>query len=99
MGRFGVYCWFQDGDYTWAEPDDCRVFAELVERAELRRLRSDNAVGSGYRNRLMPFPSADMVTVFALVAKCRYYPDDLGYEEQFRRIVHAWRPVPEGCQG
>ena len=33
----------------------------------------------------------DMITVFALVASCRRYPDDLGYGEEFRRIVHAWR--------
>ena len=43
--------------------------------------------------------AADMVTVFALVANCRYNPDDLGNGEEFSRIVHAWRPVPEGCQG
>jgi hypothetical protein len=35
----------------------------------------------------------DMVTVFALVAACHRYPDDLGYGEEFRRIVHAWRPA------
>ena|SRR5215831_17293767 len=37
--------------------------------------------------------AADMVTVFALVASCQRYPDDLGYGEEFRRIVHAWRPA------
>lgn len=37
--------------------------------------------------------AADMVTVFALVASCHRYPDDLGYGEEFRRIVHAWRPA------
>ena len=37
--------------------------------------------------------AADMVMVFALVASCRRYPDDLGYGEEFRRIVHAWRPA------
>ena len=36
--------------------------------------------------------AADMVTVLALVASCHRYPDDLGYGEEFRRIVHAWRP-------
>jgi hypothetical protein len=36
--------------------------------------------------------AADMVRVFALVAACRRYPDDLGYGEEFRRILHAWRP-------
>ena len=33
------------------EPEDGRVLAELVERRELRRLRSDHAVGSGHTNR------------------------------------------------
>ena len=37
--------------------------------------------------------AADMVTVFGLVAICHRYPDDLGYGEEFRRIVHAWRPA------
>ena len=37
--------------------------------------------------------AADMVTVFAIVAGCHRYPDDLGYGEEFRRIVHAWRPA------
>ena len=37
--------------------------------------------------------AADMVTVFGLVAVCHRYPDDLGYGEEFRRIVHAWRPA------
>lgn len=37
--------------------------------------------------------AADMVTVFALVASCHRYPDDLGYGEEFRRIVHTWRPT------
>jgi hypothetical protein len=36
--------------------------------------------------------AADMATVFALVASCHRYPDDLGYDEEYRRIVHAWRP-------
>ena len=40
-----------------------------------------------------PEIAADMVTVFALVASCRHYPDDLGYGEEFRRIVHAWHPA------
>lgn len=44
-----------------------------------------------------PQIAADMVTVFAFVATCRYYPDDLGYGEQFSRIVRAWRPAPESC--
>lgn len=39
-----------------------------------------------------PEIAADMVTVFSWVAKCRHFPDDLGYDEQFRRIVRTWRP-------
>jgi hypothetical protein len=37
--------------------------------------------------------AADMVTVFGLVAGCHRYPDGLGYGEEFRRIVHSWRPA------
>jgi len=37
--------------------------------------------------------AADMVTVFGLVAGCHRYPDDLGYGEEFRCIVHVWRPT------
>lgn len=37
--------------------------------------------------------AADMVTVFAFVASCRCFPDDMGYGEEFRQIVHAWRPA------
>ena len=44
-----------------------------------------------------PEIAADMVIVFAYVAKCRRFPDDLGYDEEFRRIVHAWRPVEESA--
>lgn len=36
--------------------------------------------------------AADMVTVFALVARCNRYPDSLGYGEAFAAIVRAWRP-------
>lgn len=42
-----------------------------------------------------PEIAADMVTVFTLISQCRRFPDDLGYDEQFRRIVHTWRPMPE----
>ncbi len=42
-----------------------------------------------------PEIAADMVTVFTFVAKCRRFPDDLGYEEEFRRIVHTWRAIEE----
>jgi len=34
----------------------------------------------------------DMVTVFGLIAKVNQYPDSLGYEEPFKRIVREWRP-------
>jgi hypothetical protein len=40
-----------------------------------------------------PEIAADMVTVFAWVAKIRRFPDDLGYDDEFRRIVHTWRPM------
>jgi len=33
--------------------------------------------------------AADMVMVFAFIAGCHCYPDDLGYGEEFRRIVRA----------
>lgn len=36
--------------------------------------------------------SRDMVKVFGLIAKVNQYPDSLGYEEPFKRIVRAWRP-------
>lgn len=36
--------------------------------------------------------AADMVTVFATVPARHRHPDDLGYGEEFRRIIHAWRP-------
>ena len=35
--------------------------------------------------------AADMLTVFALVAARRRYPDGMGYGKQFETIVHAWR--------
>lgn len=34
----------------------------------------------------------DMTTVFALIARVHSYPDTLGYEAPFRRIVEEWRP-------
>jgi len=43
--------------------------------------------------------AADMVTVFSLVAKCRHFPDDIGYDEPFRRIVQKWRPMTERANG
>ena len=42
-----------------------------------------------------PEIATDMTTVFTLVAKCRRFPDDLGYDDEFRRIVHTWRPMQE----
>jgi hypothetical protein len=42
--------------------------------------------------------AADMVTVFAFVASCRCHPDELGYGEEFRQIVQAWRPILKGGQ-
>ena len=39
--------------------------------------------------------AADMITVFTLVASCHRYPDDPDHGEEFRRIVHAWRPAFE----
>jgi hypothetical protein len=39
---------------------------------------------------------ADMVTVFALIARIHNYPDSLGYEADFKAIVHAWRPELSG---
>jgi hypothetical protein len=40
-----------------------------------------------------PEIAADMVTIFSWVSKCRHFPDDLGYDEQFRRIVRTWQPA------
>lgn len=36
--------------------------------------------------------TADMTTVFSLIARVRKYPDSLGYEADFNAIVRAWRP-------
>jgi len=36
--------------------------------------------------------ATDMLTVFALIAKVKAYPDKLGYEPDFKAIVKAWRP-------
>jgi hypothetical protein len=38
----------------------------------------------------------DVITVFALAARCNSYPDTLGYEQEFERVVHAWRPELKG---
>ena len=34
----------------------------------------------------------DMTTVFAFIARVHRYPDSLGYEADFKAIVHAWGP-------
>jgi hypothetical protein len=36
--------------------------------------------------------AVDICTVFSLIARIHDYPDSLGYGEQFRAVVHAWRP-------
>ena len=35
----------------------------------------------------------DMLAVFELLLHCRRYPDSLGYEKEFRSIIHKWRPA------
>jgi hypothetical protein len=34
----------------------------------------------------------DVILVIALALRLRVYPDNLGYEPQFVRLVHEWRP-------
>lgn len=36
--------------------------------------------------------AADMVIVFALIARVSRYPDALGFGAQFEALVSAWRP-------
>ena len=36
--------------------------------------------------------AADMVTVFALIARLSTYPDTLGFGKDFEVIVREWRP-------
>lgn len=36
--------------------------------------------------------AADMVTVFAMIARVRRYPDALGYSKPFAAVLRAWRP-------
>ena len=38
-----------------------------------------------------PSIAVDMVTVFAMMAECRRYPDGMGYGQQFEDIVRVWR--------
>lgn len=40
--------------------------------------------------------TADMTTVFAFIARVNKYPDSLGYEDDFKAIVRAWRPELAG---
>jgi hypothetical protein len=37
--------------------------------------------------------AADMMTVFALIARVNSYPDSLGYEDDFKAIMRVWRPA------
>jgi hypothetical protein len=37
----------------------------------------------------------DVIKVFALATRCHEYPDTLGYEKEFKRVVQAWRPEPK----
>lgn len=34
----------------------------------------------------------DLITVLALAVRGGSYPDALGYEEGFKRVLHGWRP-------
>ncbi len=36
--------------------------------------------------------ATDMAAVFALVARVHQYPDTLGYEDDFKAVIKAWRP-------
>jgi hypothetical protein len=36
--------------------------------------------------------AADMVTVFAYIARTHTYPDTLGYEGTFKAVIREWRP-------
>jgi hypothetical protein len=35
---------------------------------------------------------ADMTIVFGLIGRIHRYPDSLGYEDEFKAVVQAWRP-------
>jgi len=35
----------------------------------------------------------DLITVFELIVRCHQYPDTLGYEDDFAKIVRLWRPA------
>ena len=37
--------------------------------------------------------AVDILRMFALVAECHRYPDNMGYGRQFEAIVRAWRPT------
>lgn len=34
----------------------------------------------------------DLVTVFQLIARCRHYPDTLGYGPAIDQVLHVWEP-------
>ncbi len=70
-----------------AEPQSRRILAQLVERGQLRGFDLTTMWDVDAQI------AADMVTEFAFMASCNAYPDDLGYGEEFRQIVHAWRPA------
>lgn len=40
--------------------------------------------------------AVDMATVFKLIARIQSYPDSLGYGDDFKAIVRAWRPDLKG---
>ena len=37
--------------------------------------------------------AVDMLRVFALLAACRQYPDNMGYGKQLECIMRTWRPA------
>jgi hypothetical protein len=45
---------------------------------------------------LDPYIAADIVTVFGLISQVCSYPDQLGYEAEFKALVRKWRPLPVG---
>ena len=45
---------------------------------------------------LDPYIAADIVTVFGLISQVCSYPDQLGYEAEFKALVRQRRPLPVG---
>jgi hypothetical protein len=45
---------------------------------------------------LDPYIAADIVTDFGLISQVCSYPDQLGYEAEFKALVRKWRPLPVG---